>query len=140
MKAFSDAGNFIKGFGKKKHKGGDNRFAPTVFDWDYYYDHNPELVSAGIDLADHWRNSGFAEGRRGSFEFDMTYFRSQHPGVSDSNLLNYWVGTGIDRGDQSSPEFSLQALVRRYPGGSYRDNLNWWFEQGGADSGLNASP
>ena len=140
MKAFSDAGNFIKGFGKKKHKGGDNRFAPTVFDWDYYYDHNPELVSAGIDLADHWRNSGFAEGRRGSFEFDMTYFRSQHPGASDSNLLNYWVGTGIDRGDQSSPEFSLQALVRRYPGGSYRDNLNWWFEQGGADSGLNASP
>ena len=140
MKAFSYAGNFIKGFGKKKHKGGDNRFAPSVFDWDYYYDHNPDVVKAGVDLASHWANNGFAEGRRGSFEFDMTYFRSQHPGVSDSDLLNYWVGTGIDRGDQSSPEFSLQALVRRYPGGSNRDNLNWWFEQGGVDSGLNASP
>lgn len=146
MKAFSDAGNFIKGFGKKKRKGGDNRFAPSVFDWDYYYDHNPDIVSSGMDLADHWANHGFAEGRRGSYEFDMGYFRQMHPGASDSNLLNYWVGTGIDRGDQSSPDFSLQALLNRYPdlqqafGNSTRDVFNWWMDNGGQDMGRNSTP
>lgn len=139
--ALKDAGNAISGmFGKKKKRSDENdKFDKTVFNWDYYYD-TRGTAWGNTDLVQYWADHGFAEGQRGSYEFDLKYFRSQHQGASDKNLLNYWLGDGIDRGDQSSPDFSLQALVKRYPGGSNRENLEWWFEKGGMNSGLNGSP
>ncbi len=139
--ALKETGNVIKGmFGKKKKRSDENdKFDKTIFNWDYYYD-TRGTAWGKTDLVQYWADHGYANGERASYEFDLQYFRSQHPGVSDKNLLNYWLGDGIDRGEQASPDFSLKALVRRYPGGSNRENLEWWFEQGGKDSGLNGRP
>lgn len=139
--ALKETGNVIKGmFGKKKKRSDENdKFDKTIFNWDYYYD-TRGTAWGNTDLVQYWADHGYANGERASFEFDLKYFRSQHPGTSDKNLLNYWLGDGIDRGEQSSPDFSLRALVSRYPGGSNRDNLEWWFQQGGRNSGLNGSP
>ena len=72
--AFRDAGNAFKKLGKKKKhkKGPDPKFAGSVFDWDYYYDNNPDI--RGGDLQTHWRDHGFQEGRRGSLEFNANYY------------------------------------------------------------------
>ena len=148
MKAFNDAGNFVKGFGKKRHKGGDNRFAPSVFDWDYYYDHNPDVVASGMDLAEHWRDHGFAEGRQGSNEFLMSDYRARYSYLhgSDKDVLNHWLGDGIDQGLQGSPSFNVRMLNHRYTdllqifGDRYRDLFNWWMDAGGIDSDRNGRP
>ncbi|WP_395007673.1 lectin [Undibacterium sp.] len=139
--ALRETGNVIKGmFGKKKKRSDENdKFDKTIFNWDYYYD-TRGTAWGKTDLVQYWADHGYANGERASYEFDLQYYRSQHPGTSDKNLLNYWLGDGIDRGDQASPDFSLKAFVKRYPGGSYRENLEWWFEKGGQDSGLNGRP
>ncbi len=136
-----DAGNAISGAfgGKKKHSDANDKFDRTVFNWDYYYD-TRGTAWGKTDLVQYWADQGYAAGERASYEFDLKYYRRQHPGASDKDLLNTWLKDGINRCDQSSPDFSLAALVRRYPGGSCRDNLDWWFEKGGMNSGLNGRP
>ncbi len=139
--AFKDAGNAIKGaFGKKKKRSDEHdKFDRTIFNWDYYYD-TRGTAWGKTDLVQYWADHGYAAGERASYEFDLRFYRKQHPGVSDKNLLNTWLEDGINRCDQASKDFSLEALVRRYPGGTCRRNLDWWFEQGGMNSGLNGRP
>ncbi|OGB29256.1 MAG: hypothetical protein A3F78_08495 [Burkholderiales bacterium RIFCSPLOWO2_12_FULL_61_40] len=139
--AFKSMGNAFKGLGKKKHKDGpDKRLDPTVFDWDYYYDTRGTAWGT-TDLVTHWRNGGFDEGRRGSYEFDINFYK-QHNNLnsSNSNILNHWLGDGINQCLQASPDFSLRALMNRYPGRNCRDTMNWWIESGGMDSGLDGTP
>lgn len=139
--AFKSMGNAFKGLGKKKRKGGpDKRFDPSVFDWDYYYD-TRGTAWGNTDLVAHWRDIGFNEGRRASYEFDINFYKQHnHLNSSNENILNHWMGDGINQCLQASPDFSLDALTYRYPGSSCRDTLNWWIESGGVDSGLNGKP
>lgn len=139
--AMKDAGNAISGaFGKKKkHSDENDKFDRTVFNWDYYYD-TRGTAWGNTDLVQYWADHGYPEGKRASYEFDLKYYRKQHPGANDKDLLNTWLEDGINRCEQSSPDFSLAALVKRNPGGSCRENLDWWFEKGGMNSGLNAKP
>ncbi|WP_426197574.1 lectin [Massilia sp. DWR3-1-1] len=139
--AFKDAGNSISHAfgGKKHHSDANDKFDQTIFDWDYYYD-TRGTAWGNTDLMQYWADQGYAAGERASFEFDLKFFRTQHPGANDKDLLNYWLKDGIDRCVQSSPDFHLGALVQRNPGGSCRENLDWWYQQGGRSSGLNASP
>ena len=123
MKAFNDAGNGIKKlFGqKKKHKKGpDPKFASSVFDWDYYYDNNPDVVKAKMDLATHWRDSGFNEGRQGSPEFSARYYLNRYPDVKAKCgkdlkcALDHWLDDGYDVGRQGSANFSVADYLGRY--------------------------
>ncbi|MDY6945007.1 MAG: hypothetical protein SXG53_04755 [Pseudomonadota bacterium] len=119
---FNDAGNGIKKlFGKKKHKKGpDPKFASSVFDWDYYYDNNPDVVKARMDLATHWRDSGFNEGRQGSPEFSARYYLNRYPDVKakcGNDLkcaLDHWLDDGFDVGRQGSANFSVADYLGRY--------------------------
>ncbi|MES2148319.1 MAG: lectin [Pseudomonadota bacterium] len=139
--SLKDAGNAISGaFGKKKkHSDENDKFDRTIFNWDYYYD-TRGTAWGDADLVQHWADHGYPEARRASYEFDLKYYRKQHPGVSDKNLLNTWLEDGINRCDQASADFSLAAMLKRYPGGNCRENLDWWFDQGGMNSHLNAKP
>jgi hypothetical protein len=121
--AFNDAGNAFKKLGKKKKhkKGPDPKFAGSVFDWDYYYDNNPDMQKPGVDLTSHWKNSGFAQGRRGSLEFSASYYLNRYPDVasacSSNNLqcaLQHWLDYGIEMGRQGSPDFSVVSYMNRY--------------------------
>jgi hypothetical protein len=134
--AFKDAGNAFKGIGKKsKHSDANDKFDPSVFNWDYFYD-TRGMAWGNTDLVKYWSDH-FAEGLRGSFEFDLTYYRKQHPGTSDKNLLNTWLGDGINRGEQASTDFSLQAYRNRNPDleigdRDYRWALDHWLSTGKA--------
>jgi hypothetical protein len=145
--ALKAADNAFKGFGKKKkHKSGpDPKFAATVFDWDYYYDRYPELVAQGVDLATHWRDSGFAEGRQGSFEFNATFYNNRYPDVQkacagSANLqctLQHWLDHGIEEGRQASWDFSISSYLARYddlranyPNGDFAGAFEHWFATG----------
>ena len=153
--AFNEAGNAFKRIGKKKKhkKGPDPKFAGSVFDWDYYYDTNPDLQKPGIDLTTHWRDSGFREGRRGSLEFQASYYYHRYPDVqslcSNGNLqcaLQHWLDKGIEMGRQGSPDFNLASYMYRH-GDVPRtfapeddpDALEHWLTFG-SDNGRNGRP
>lgn len=139
--SLKDAGNAISGaFGKKKkHSDANDKFDRTIFNWDYYYD-TRGTAWGNTDLVQYWADHGYPEAQRASLEFDLKYYRKQHPGVNDKDLLNTWLEDGINRCDQASADFSLAAFVKRYPGGSCRDNLDWYYDHGGMNSGLDGRP
>lgn len=154
-KAFNDAGNAFKKIGKKKKhkKGPDPIFAASVFDWDYYYDTAPDVVKANVDLATHWKQNGFNEGRQGSPEFSAKFYLSKY-----SDLMQYcgqgnwpcavqhWLDHGIAEGRQGSANFSVMSYLNRYPDlqnafgkTNYPDALEHWFNYG-EDEGRNGRP
>jgi hypothetical protein len=122
MKAFNDAGNTFKKFGKKKrHKAPpDPRMEATVFDWDYYYDNQRDVRRAGADLAMHWRDNGIREGRRGSPEFDVQFYLARYIDVRQAcgsdNLcaVKHWVTDGVDEGRQGSADVAVASYLNRY--------------------------
>jgi hypothetical protein len=123
--ALKSAGNFVKGFGQKKKKKhadrSDERFAGSVFDWDFYYDRYPDVVRAGMDLATHWQQFGFNEGRQGSPEFSVTDYLARYPdlqqafGNNYAAALDHWLNNGMREGRQGSPDFSVRSYLARYP-------------------------
>jgi hypothetical protein len=145
-RAFNDAGNAFKSIGKKKkhRKGPDPLFAASVFDWDYYYDAAPDLVKAKIDLASHWKQYGFNEGRQGSPEFSAPFYWSRYLDVqrlcrqSDRQCaVQHWLDYGIQQGRQGSAGFSIASYLNRYPDlqnafgkDNYEDALDHWFTSG----------
>ncbi len=154
-KAFNDAGNAFKRIGKKKKhkKGPDPRFAASVFDWDYYYDNAPDVVKAKVDLATHWRDNGFNEGRQGSPEFSSSFYWSRYLDVQSlckrgdrACSLQHWLDYGIRQGRQGSAGFSVASYLGRYSdlrrvygADNFEDALDHWFNNG-EDEGRNASP
>ncbi len=154
-KAFNDAGNAFKHIGKKKKhkKGPDPLFAASVFDWDYYYDNAPDVVKANVDLATHWKNNGFNEGRQGSPEFSAKFYLSKYPDLmkmcGQGNwrcALQHWLDHGIREGRQSSANFSVMSYLNRYPDlqqafgkTNYEDALDHWLNSGEGE-GRDASP
>jgi hypothetical protein len=150
-KAFNDAGNAFKKMGtKKKHKKGpDPKFAASVFDWDYYYDHAQDMVKANVDLATHWRDSGFNEGRQGSPEFKAVYYRNRYPDVQAlcgngdwSCVLQHWLDIGLDQGRQGSADFSVASYLNRYGDlqnafgkDNYSDAMEHWLTSDGSRDG-----
>ncbi len=154
-KAFNDAGNAFKKIGKKKKhkKGPDPKFAASVFDWDYYYDNNPDLADAKADLAKHWQDSGFKEGRQGSPEFNAKYYWSRYTDVQarcpNQDLpcaLQHWLDYGFDDGRQGSANFSIASYLNRYPDlqkafGKYNYDaaFDHWLNSG-EDEGRDGSP
>jgi hypothetical protein len=153
--AFRDAGNAFKHIGKKKKhsKGPDPKFAASVFDWDYYYDNAPDVVAARVDLATHWRDSGFNEGRQGSPEFSAVYYwkryldvQAQCPGRDLQCALQHWLDTGLAEGRQGSSGFSIYSYLNRYPDligafgvHNYIDAMDHW-QNNGEDEGRDGSP
>jgi hypothetical protein len=144
--AFRDAGNAFKHIGKKKKhkKGPDPKFAASVFDWDYYYDHAPDVVAAKVDLATHWRDNGFMEGRQGSPEFSAKYYLKRYTDVREQCgkdgyqcALQHWLDDGIEQGRQGSADFSVYSYLKRYPdlqrafgADNYPDALDYWLNSG----------
>lgn len=154
MNAFNDAGNAFKKLGKKKKhkKGPDPKFAASVFDWDDYYDSYPDVVKAGVDLASHWKDHGFNEGRQGSLEFRAKFYLNRYLDVQQacgSDLqcaLQHWLDHGIETGRQGSADFSVASYLDRYPDlqrafgrENYTDALDHWINSG-EDEGRDGSP
>lgn len=153
--AFKDAGNAFKKLGKKKKhkKGPDPKFAGSVFDWDYYYDAYPDLVKAGVDLNQHWRDKGFLDGRRGSLEFHADYYWNRYtdvqalcPNKNRQCALQHWLDYGIEEGRQGSADFSSLSYMDRYPDVPQTlakeadpDALEHWLTIG-SDAGRNGKP
>ncbi|MES2024429.1 MAG: lectin [Pseudomonadota bacterium] len=156
-KAFKDAGNAFKRLGKKKKhkKGPDPKFAASVFDWDYYYDKYPDVVAAKIDLATHWQNSGFNEGRQGSPEFSASYYWNRYtdvqaacptPATKLQCALQHWLDDGFELGRQGSADVSIVSYLNRYPDlqaafgmDNYDAAFDHWMNSG-EDEGRNAHP
>jgi hypothetical protein len=153
--AFNEAGNAFKRIGKKKKhkKGPDPRFAASVFDWDYYYDADPSLAKAGWDLATHWKDHGFNQGRQGSPEFSVVFYRTRYLdvqalcGLSDANCaLNHWLEVGLRQGRQGSADVSIASYMDRYQDvrsvfgqNNFEDAMEHWLNVGEAE-GHNARP
>ena len=154
--AFRDAGNAFKKLGGKKHKHKnppDPRFSPSVFDWDYYYDSNQDVVERGVDLYDHWKDHGLREGRQGAPEFNVRYYRDRYVDVQQlcaSNdpvcVVTHWVNNGVEGGRQGSPTHAVADYLKRYPDlqmtfgkENYADAMDHWLNDG-EDARLNPAP
>lgn len=155
--AFKDAGNAFKRLGKKKKhkKGPDPKFAASVFDWDYYYDKNPDVVAAKVDLPTHWKDNGFNEGRQGSPEFSATYYWNRYsdvqaacptPSTKLQCALQHWLDDGFELGRQGSADVSIVSYLNRYPDlqrafgvDNYDDAFDHWMNSG-EDEGRDAHP
>ena len=145
--AFRDAGNAIAKLGKKKKKhkkGPDPLFAASVFDWDYYYDAHPDVVQINMDMATHWKDYGFYQGRAGSFEFDPVFYWNKYPDLVQicgaGNLhcgIQHWLSNGIGEGRMGSPNFSVVNYLYKYPDllqaygpNGFGDALHHWITVG----------
>lgn len=131
----------------------DERFDRSVFDWNYYYDNHPDVVRSGYDLATHWRDHGFQEGRQGSLEFRAKDYLARYPDLQRAfgannygAALSHWLNSGQVEGRQSSPDFSVRAYLARYPdlqqafgANNYDAALDHWFDKGEAE-GRNSRP
>lgn len=153
--ALKAAGNVFKGFGKKKrHKPEpDPLFASSVFDWDYYYDNAPDVVKAGVDLSTHWKSNGFNEGRRGSLEFDVKFYRDRYLDVlalcttSDRMcVLKHWLDHGLESGRQGSADVAVATylnrnldLQRAFGPNDYIAAMEHWLDSG-QEEGRNPRP
>lgn len=154
--AFNDAGNAFKKLGKKKkHKPApDPRFAASVFDWDFYYDDNEDLVKAKLDLATHWADHGFQEGRQGSPEFKTSFYWNRYTDVQKLCkrgdrlcITKHWLDYGIEQGRQGSTTFSLYSYMARYRDlrtslgeENYEAAITHWFDNGEELEGRDATP
>jgi len=155
MDAFRGADNAFKklGFKKKKHhKGPDPKFAESVFDWDYYYDNAPDVVKAGVDLATHWQDHGFLEGRQGADTFSAKFYLNRYGDVQQKCggdlqcALQHWLDEGIEEGRQGSAQFNVTDYISRYPDlqqafgrEGYADAIDHWINHG-QDEGRNGRP
>jgi hypothetical protein len=59
-----------------------------VFDYQYYYNANPELAAAGVPLDvetlfSHFITNGLNEGRVGSASFNVNYFKANYPEIAE---------------------------------------------------------
>lgn len=147
--------NAFKGLGKRHHSRTppDPRMMASVFDWDFYYDAYPDVVASGTDLATHWRDNGFGEGRQGSPTFSTAYYWKRYLDVqkacakSNSDcIVQHWLNTGIGQGRQGSSSFSLFSYMKRYPDlatnlgqENYTDALDHWLSDG-EEAGRNGAP
>lgn len=154
--AFNDAGNAFKKLGKKKkHKPApDPRFAASVFDWDFYYDDNEDLVKAKLDLATHWADHGFQEGRQGNPEFKTSFYWNRYTDVQKLCkrgdrlcITKHWLDYGIEQGRQGSTTFSLYSYMARYRDlrtslgeENYEAAITHWFDNGEELEGRDATP
>lgn len=154
-KAFNDAGNAFKNIGKKKKhkKGPDPKFAASVFDWDYYYDTAQDVVKANMDLAAHWTQYGFNEGRQGSPEFSAQFYLNLYPDLMQACgqrnwqcATQHWLDHGIQEGRQGSADFSVVSYLNRYAdlqnafgNTNYADALDHWLTSG-ENEGRNGRP
>jgi len=154
-KAFNDAGNAFKKIGKKKKhkKGPDPIFAASVFDWDYYYDHAPDVLASNMDLATHWQNYGLNESRQASPEFSASFYRNRYLDVQQlcaaSDLrcvVQHWLDYGIRQGRQGSSGLSVASYMERYPDlqnafgrANFEDALDHWINVGESE-GRDARP
>ena len=155
-KAFNDAGNAFKKLGKKKKRkpAPDPRFAASVFDWDFYYDNNEDVVKAKVDLATHWADDGFEKGRQGSPEFSASFYWHRYTDVQKLCKLGdrlcvtkHWLDYGIEQGRQGSANFSLYSYMARYSDlrtafgeENYEGAIDNWFENDEELGSRDASP
>jgi hypothetical protein len=75
------------------------------FDWDYYYDAHPDVVQANMDMATHWKEFGFYQGRAGSFQFDPVFYWNTPPDLLQAygspgfgDALHHWITVGKEEG------------------------------------------
>lgn len=153
--ALKAASNAFKGLGKKRHSRTppDPRMMASVFDWDYYYDNYPQVVASGVDLATHWRDTAFNEGRQGSPTFKTDYYWNRYLDVQKACskqdrtcVVQHWLNIGIGQGRQGSSGFSLFSYMKRYSDlgtafgqENYTDALDHWLSDG-EDAGRNGVP
>jgi hypothetical protein len=97
-------------------------FDRSVFDWDFYYDNNPDLVKKKTDLIAHWQNTGYKQRMRGSLEFDIQFYANRYPdavkqmfSAEADSMTMHWLVYGIKEGRQGSADFHVAAYLARYP-------------------------
>lgn len=62
------------------------KFDIREFDRDYYFNNNPDVVSAGLDLEAHFYAFGEQEGRKPNAEFDPNYYYRLNADVRVANI------------------------------------------------------
>lgn len=91
----------------------DHTIPSLTFDLQEYRDRNPDIAGwAEWDLANHYTNTGLAEGRRASVVFDPAYYRARNPSLasySNADLAWHYRNSGVYSGLRASAEFDLAA-------------------------------
>jgi hypothetical protein len=80
-----------------------NQLASDAFNHKYYAENNPELVTDGIDLFEHYMTKGWKEGRNPNSEFNTVYYLSRYQDVKEAgiNPFVHWLIAGKKEGRQS---------------------------------------
>jgi glycosyltransferase involved in cell wall biosynthesis len=72
----------------------------TMFNRDWYLEHNPDVRAAGIDPALHYLRYGAREGRDPSPQFDSDWYLAENPDVAKIgfNPLVHYLQHGVEEG------------------------------------------
>ena len=90
----------------------------TLFDTLYYMRTNLDVFEAGVNALDHYRNSGWKEGRDPNPFFDTeTYAAAHRAEITKSGMspLDYFHNVGWKLGDDPSPNFDTKGYLIHNP-------------------------
>lgn len=91
----------------------DKALLAGFFNENYYARHNSDVVSAGVDLAAHYVNFGWREGREPSEHFDGQYYLRRYADVSEAGLcpLIHYLRYGLTEGRFVSARMEYASAV-----------------------------
>ncbi len=87
------------------------------FDFDFYLDHNSDVLESGLDPLVHYVKKGFTELRQPGPLFDSQYYVMQVPSIIEQGqdpLLHFITG-GWRAGNKPNPLFDPFFYVQQYP-------------------------
>ncbi|HUQ33026.1 MAG TPA: hypothetical protein VM095_12975 [Pyrinomonadaceae bacterium] len=82
--------------------------------------HRLSRVRGYAAALDHWLTVGISEGRRGSREFDLSFYMQYYTdmpaafGTNHAAVLDHWLTFGISEGRRGSREFDLSFYMQYY--------------------------
>lgn len=89
----------------------------TGFDAAFYLRMNPDVAAAGVDPLQHYRSSGFREGRNPSALFDVAFYLSRNPDVAAAGIepLAHYMAGGFREGRNPHPLFQSAGYLSVNP-------------------------
>ena len=96
---------------------GSDHSMPWWIDDAYYYAHNPDVASSGMEAAEHYATYGGTEGRSPSALFDARYYLAENPDVAAAGLnpLEHYLTFGWHEGRNPNPLFSTTDYLAANP-------------------------
>jgi len=86
-----------------------------LFDADFYYLTNPDVLQAGVNAFEHFNTFGWREGRDPDQFLDTSWYQSVYRDAAGKNPLDHYHTTGWRKGYDPGPHFDTKLYLIHNP-------------------------